>query len=126
MNLFFGGAVLQEGGTVLNLFFGIAVANAQFDSLTGIVSVIGYLVIYYMLCANLIQTSFSLIFVVPDQVLNWVGGLASATLGRETTGEVRGALAVFAGKLERIMPGAPTRNPAKGGSRPGNTDGMRS
>lgn len=126
IGFFFGGAVLQEGGTVLNLFFGIAVANAQFDSLTGIVSVIGYLVIYYMLCANLIQTSFSLIFVVPDQVLNWVGGLASATLGRETTGEVRGALAVFAGKLERIMPGAPTRNPAKGGSRPGNTDGMRS
>lgn len=126
IGFFFGGAVLQEGGTVLNLFFGIAVANAQFDSLTGIVSVIGYLVIYYMLCVNLIQTSFSLIFVVPDQVLNWVGGLASATLGRETTGEVRGALAVFAGKLERIMPGAPKRNPDKGGSRPGNTDGMRS
>lgn len=126
IGFFFGGAVLQEGGTVLNMFFGIAVANAQFDSLTGIVSVIGYLAIYFMLGANLIQTSFSLIFVVPDQVINWVGGLASPTLGRETTGEVRGALAVFSSKLERIMPGAPKRNADKGGSRPSQTDGMHS
>ncbi|HGO6081625.1 TPA: DotA/TraY family protein [Burkholderia cenocepacia] len=125
IGFFFGGAVLQQGGGVLNKFFGIAVANAQFDSLTGIVSVIGYLAIYFMLAANLIQTSFSLIFVVPDQVLNWVGGLATATLGRETTGEVRGALAVFSSKLERIMPSAPKRG-TKGGSRPGETDGMHS
>lgn len=126
VGFFFGGAVLIEGGTVLTKFFGIAVANAQFDSMTGIVSVIGYLAIYFMLGANLIHTSFSLIFVVPDQVINWVGGSAAATLGRETTGEVRGMLAVFGGKLERIMPSTPKRNPDKGGSRPSNTDGMRS
>ncbi|RQZ11910.1 hypothetical protein DIE15_24735 [Burkholderia sp. Bp9031] len=126
VGFFSGGAVLVEGGTVLTKFFGIAVANAQFDSLTGIVSVIGYLAIYFMLGANLIHTSFSLIFVVPDQVLNWVGGVATATLGRETTGEVRGALAVFSSKLERIMPGTPKRTPDKGGSRPGQTDGMHS
>ncbi|WP_175854724.1 DotA/TraY family protein [Burkholderia anthina] len=126
VGFFFGGAVLVEGGTVLTKFFGIAVANAQFDSMTGIVSVIGYLAIYFMLGANLIHTSFSLIFVVPDQVINWVGGSAAATLGRETTGEVRGALAVFSSKLERIMPGAPKRTPDKGGSRPGQTDGMHS
>ncbi|MCA8005168.1 DotA/TraY family protein [Burkholderia cenocepacia] len=126
IGFFSGGAILIEGGTVLTKFFGIAVANAQFDSMTGIVSVIGYLAIYFMLGANLIHTSFSLIFVVPDQVINWVGGSAAATLGLETTGEVRGMLAVFGGKLERIMPGTPKRNPDKGGSRPGNTDGMRS
>ena len=124
VGFFFGGAVLIEGGTVLTKFFEIAVANAQFDSMTGIVSVIGYLAIYFMLGANLIHTSFSLIFVVPDQVINWVGGSAAATLGRETTGEVRGMLAVFGGKLERIMPGTTKRKPDKGGSRPSNIDGM--
>ncbi|WP_446326119.1 DotA/TraY family protein [Burkholderia pseudomallei] len=126
IGFFSGGAILIEGGTVLTKFFGIAVANAQFDSMTGIVSVIGYLAIYFMLGANLIHTSFSLIFVVPDQVINWVGGSAAATLGRETTGEVRGMLAVFGGKLEQIMPRGPKRNPNKGGSRSSETDGMRS
>ncbi|MGU2420033.1 DotA/TraY family protein, partial [Burkholderia cenocepacia] len=76
---------------------------------------------------NLIHTCFSLIFVVPDQVINWAGGVATATLGRETTGEVRGALAVFAGKLERIMPGSKRSMPkGEGGSRSSETDGMRS
>nr|WP_232484082.1 DotA/TraY family protein [Burkholderia gladioli] len=126
IGFFFGGAALITGGTVLNKFYGIAVANAQFDSLTGVVSIIGYLAIYFMLGTNLIHTCFSLIFVVPDQVINWAGGVATATLGRETTGEVRNALAVFTGKLERVMPGAPKRNPDKGGSRPGQTDGMHS
>ncbi|WP_080746599.1 DotA/TraY family protein [Burkholderia multivorans] len=128
IGFFFGGAALVAGGTVLNKFYGIAVANAQFDSLTGIVSITGYLAIYFMLGANLIQTCFSLIFVVPDQVINWAGGVATATLGRETTGEVRNALTVFAGKLERIMPGGGKRSMPKGerGSRPSETDGMRS
>lgn len=128
IGFFFGGAALIAGGTVLNKFYGIAVANAQFDSLTGIVSIIGYLAIYFMLGANLIQTCFSLILVVPDQVINWAGGVATATLGRETTGEVRNALTVFAGKLERIMPGGGKRSMPKGGggSRPSETDGMRS
>ncbi|MCO1374703.1 DotA/TraY family protein (plasmid) [Burkholderia multivorans] len=126
VGFFFGGAVLVAGGTVLTKFFGIAVANAQFDSLTGIVSVIGYLAIYFTLGMNLVHTSFSLILIVPDQVINWVGGLASPTLGREAASEMRGSLAVISGKLERLMPGAPKRNPAKGESRPSETDGIHS
>jgi len=120
IGFFLGGAAMVEGGTVLNKFFGIAVANAQFDSILGIVSVIGFLTIYYMIGANLIHTCFSLILVVPDQVINWVGGMASATLGRETQGEVRNALGVFSGKLERLVPGGGKAGPKGGQVNPGN------
>lgn len=123
IGFFLGGAGVIAGGTLLNQLFGIALANAQFDSVTGLVSIIFYLSIYCSMCLNLVHSSFNLIFIVPDQVINWVGGHASATLGRDDNDKLRNSLNVFGAKLEHMNRGG------KLGGKPGGKgpegDGMR-
>lgn len=103
IGFFLGGAGVVAGGTLLNQMFGIALANAQFDSMTGLVSIIFYLTMYCSMCLNLVHSSFNLIFIVPDQVINWVGGHASGSLGRDDNDKMRNALNVFGAKLEQNM-----------------------
>lgn len=70
-------------GTLLNTMFGVAMQNAQYDSLTGLVSIIGFIVLYVGMCQTLVQGTFSLIHVVPDQVFSWIGGQISARVGQD-------------------------------------------
>ncbi|CAH2782467.1 MAG: Integral membrane protein [uncultured Paraburkholderia sp.] len=126
IGFFLGGAGVIAGGTLLNLLYGIAVANAQFDSVTGLFSIIFFLAIYASMCLNLVHSCFNLIFIVPDQVINWVGGHASATIGRDDNDRMRNALNVFSNKLEHMMPGGRGgggRGPGAGGNKSG--DGIK-
>ncbi|KVM77348.1 hypothetical protein WJ60_29515 [Burkholderia ubonensis] len=68
------GAGIVVLGTLLNSMFGVAMQNAQYDSTTGLVSIIGYIVLYVGMCQTLCNSTFSLIHIVPDQVFSWVGG----------------------------------------------------
>lgn len=104
---FLGGAAIIAGGTLLNQLFGIALANAQFDSMTGIVSIILYLAIYASMCLNLVHSCFNLIFIVPDQVINWVGGHAAASLGRDDNERMRNTMQMITTKLEHMAPRSP-------------------
>ena len=92
IGFFLGGAIVIVGGKVLNELFMIAVANSQYDSITGFISIIGFIAIYAFLILNLIHSCFNLIFIVPDQVINWVGGHASPALGRDVNDKARMAI----------------------------------
>lgn len=125
MGFFLGGAIVIAGGTLLNGLFGIAVANAQFDSITGMVSVLFYLFIYLSMATNLIHTAFNLIYLVPDQVINWVGGHIHGTLGRDDNDKMRQAVMAFIGNFDRhAFTNKPTQ-PKPGGERQ-NQNGIRS
>ncbi|HET9642048.1 MAG TPA: DotA/TraY family protein [Burkholderiaceae bacterium] len=97
---FLGGACLIAGGTLLNQLFGIGIANAQFNSTTGIVSVVTMLVIYVSMATNLVHRCFNLIFIVPDQVINWFGAHASSALGHDDNDRLRHSMNVFTNKVE--------------------------
>jgi hypothetical protein len=71
------------------------------------------------MCLNLVHSCFNLIFIVPDQVINWVGGHASATPGRDDNDKMRNALNVFTNKLEHM-------SPSRGGGSGKNTGGGKS
>ncbi len=68
------GAGIVVLGTLLNSMFGVAMQNAQYDSTTGLVSIIGYIALYVGMCQTLCNSTFGLIHIVPDQVFSWVGG----------------------------------------------------
>ena len=104
VGFFLGGAALIAGGTLLNQCFGIALANAQFDSVTGLFSIIFYLAIYCSMCLTLVHSCFNLILIVPDQVINWVGGHAAASVGREDNERMRNAMNIFGSRLEHLAP----------------------
>ena len=61
-------------GTLLNTMFGVAMQNAQYSSSTGIVMMIGFIVLYVGMCQTLCNSAFSLIHVIPDNVFSWIGG----------------------------------------------------
>lgn len=115
-----GGAAVIAGGTFLNQMFGIALANAQFDSMTGLASIIFFLTIYCSICLNLIHSCFNLILIVPDQVINWVGGHAAATVGRDDNERTRGAMGVFTSKLEHMSPRSAGGKNSGSGTKAGN------
>ncbi|MFY2610820.1 DotA/TraY family protein [Achromobacter xylosoxidans] len=99
VGFFLAGAGIVVGGTLLNHTFGIGLANAQFDSMTGVVSLVGFVILYCSLCMNLSHRCFNLILIVPDQVINWVGGHAAPGLGRDTNDEAHRAVMVLAQQL---------------------------
>lgn len=123
---FLGGACLIAGGTLLNQLFGISVANVQFDSLTGIVSVIFFLAVYLSMSMNLVHTCFNLILIVPDQVIAWIGGHASSTLGRDDNDRLRQSVAVFSNKMEDGFNRLERLVRDKGPKTPRSGDGFRS
>lgn len=104
IGFFLGGAAIVAAGTVLNSLFGIALANVQYDSITGIVSIVTFLVLYCSLCLNLVHSCFNLIMIVPDQVINWVGGHAAPNVGRDDSTQAKHAIDGFNRKVENIMP----------------------
>lgn len=73
------GGIVMMGGMLLNEMFGPAIANVQADSITGLVSIIAFLGIYISVSLTLIHTSFNLIFMIPDKVMEWIGGSPLAT-----------------------------------------------
>lgn len=105
VGFFGGGACMVVGGTFLNQIYGIAVANVQFDSVTGLVSMLAFLYVYFSISLTLIHSCFNLILIVPDQVINWVGGTASSTLGRDTSEAVRNSVNVLTQKLDHMRRG---------------------
>lgn len=122
---FLGGVGIIAGGTLLNQLFGIALANAQFDSVTGLFSVIFFLAIYASMCLNLVHSCFNLIFIVPDRVINWVGGDSTVMLGREDNDRMRSALSVFTNKMDHMSVLRGDRGKKPGHGRDGSGDGIQ-
>jgi conjugal transfer/type IV secretion protein DotA/TraY len=88
------GAGIVVLGTLLNTMFGVAMANAQYDSTTGLVSIIGFIVLYVGMCQTLCNSMFSLIHIIPDQVFSWIGGQMAARAGQDMHDKTHG---VFVG-----------------------------
>lgn len=125
IGFFLAGAAIVAAGTLLTALFGIAVANVQYDSTTGLVTIITLLIIYCSICLNLVHSCFNLIFIVPDQVINWVGGHASPNIGRDESNQTRHAIDGFNRKLEHLMP-KPTTRVGGGGSNNSPGSGIKS
>lgn len=124
---FLAGACLIAGGTLLNQLFGVGIANVQFDSITGLATILFMLAIYASMATNLVHSCFNLVFIVPDQVINWIGGHASSALGRDDNDKVRHTVAMFSGRLDEALNRYANR-PREGDNRrrPQRGDGFKS
>ncbi|WP_175190012.1 MULTISPECIES: DotA/TraY family protein [Achromobacter] len=105
VGFFMAGVAIAAGGNLLNKTFGIAMVNAQFDSMTGMVSALGFVILYCSLCMNLVHRCFNLIVIVPDQVINWVGGHASPHLGTSPNDDAHRAVGALSAQLSPLMYG---------------------
>lgn len=71
---FFASVSIVAGGTILNALFAAALMNVQINSVTGVFSMAGFLMIYARACTTLVAAIFALQAYLPDHVINFLGG----------------------------------------------------
>lgn len=90
----FASLVIVAIGTLLNMLFGPAIANVQANSITGIISLVGLLMIYSRICTTTVSRVFALQVTMPDYVISWLGGREAASI---LGGMAESAKSMFAG-----------------------------
>lgn len=95
---FFASLVVVAIGTLLNTLFLPAIANVQANSITGLASIIGILMIYARTCTTLVSSAFSLQVYLPDYVIAWLGGKEAAQMMQGAVESTRNMFAGFGGK----------------------------
>lgn len=118
---FFASLVVVAIGTLLNILIIPALANVQADSITGLVSIIGILMIYARICTTLVSSAFSLQVYLPDYVIAWLGGREAAQMMKGAVESARNMFAGFGGKAGHT-PGIKKMEQSQS---PGNADGFK-
>lgn len=73
---FFGSIwLVQPVAGFINAAYITAVAGAEYNSLSGVVAFLAYVAIYVMLMTGVVHSIFTLVNWLPDNVLNWLGGV---------------------------------------------------
>ncbi|WP_248424150.1 DotA/TraY family protein, partial [Escherichia coli] len=108
-------------GTLLNLLFGPAIANTQINSLTGIISLLAFLMVYARICTTTVCRVFSLLVTMPDYVISWLGGREAASILGNMVDETKGIFASFGHGLQRTPGVHLSKQPQK----PTNADGIK-
>jgi conjugal transfer/type IV secretion protein DotA/TraY len=88
LGFFFASGTVTVLGTFLFKYFGSAVASSQGNSLTGLMSIVAYLVILTVLGMSLINSSFSLLLGMPDRLIGWIGQNAGSHVGQDVESRV--------------------------------------
>lgn len=84
ISFFIASALVIALGTVVTMMFLPAMANVQGNSMTGVASIVGFIVVYFVLMNVVINGCFDLIHIIPDQVIGFVGsGNVSTKLGSD-------------------------------------------
>lgn len=108
-------------GGLLNTMFAQAMANAQFSSMTGVVSIIAYVALYVGMCQTMCQALFGLVHHIPNAAISWLGSAMSNQFGHDTHDKghqiIAGAVRTAGGNTERALAvGLPKKPAAPGGN----------
>lgn len=103
---FLASSLMIALGTFQARIFLVAMANAQGNSITGFLSIIGFLTVFFIMNVTLIQGLFNMIFLLPDQVLGLIGTSGAMTdIGKETEGKMHNTF-MAVGRSGQAMAGA--------------------
>lgn len=95
MGLVLGMFMLEPLVMFVNDTFRIVTSSLQANTMTGVFSTIAFIALYVMLILMIVDKSFSLIHVIPDRVLTWIGGPGALT-GEEREFEGKGKTGIVA------------------------------
>lgn len=120
LGFFFASVAVMAGGTLLNILFAPALANANADSIIGLVKMVGWLMIYARIATFGVTRVFGLQATLADYVITFLGGAGMAGIMGGMVDDVKGMFAA-AGGGSRRAPGLQNM-PNSGG---GKEDGVR-
>lgn len=87
---FIASAAVTVMGTYLFRYFGSAVGTAQGNSLTGLMSIVAYMVIFTVMGMTLVNSTFAMMLQLPDRMIGWIGNNQNAAIGHEVENKVAG------------------------------------
>ncbi|HDL9614850.1 TPA: DotA/TraY family protein [Escherichia coli] len=90
LGFMFASVAVVAVGTILNKLFAVALTNIQADSLTGIVSIVGFLMIYARMCTTMVTNIFALQAYLPDFIIAFIGGRETANTFSGMVDSVKG------------------------------------
>lgn len=102
LGFFFASVAVMAGGTLLNLFFSPALANANADSIMGLVKMIGWLLIYARIATFGVTRVFGLQATLADYVITFLGGAGMAGIMGGLVDDVKGMFAAAGGGARRV------------------------
>ncbi|WP_369650767.1 MULTISPECIES: DotA/TraY family protein [unclassified Variovorax] len=108
-------ALMMVMGSFLFWLYPSVMSNVQGNSITGIFSVLGFLLIFWILMHTLVTTLSNLSVVLPDQALAWAGRAIGAQLGRDSEHGMRGQFMAF-GRVGQAAATVAPRPKGKGGA----------
>ncbi|HBH6890067.1 TPA: DotA/TraY family protein [Serratia marcescens] len=101
LGFFFASVAVMAGGTLLNMLFGPALANANADSIIGLVKMIGWLLIYARIATFGVTRVFGLQATLADYVITFLGGAGMAGIMGGLVDDVKGMFAAAGGGSRR-------------------------
>jgi hypothetical protein len=113
----------MAGGTLLNLLFASALANANADSIVGIFKMVGWLMIYARIATFGVTRLFGLQASMPDYVISFLGGRESPGVMSGIVDNVKNMFGAMGSGTQRV-PGVKSmpKRPRGGGDE---GDGMK-
>ncbi|TES72588.1 MULTISPECIES: DotA/TraY family protein [Pseudomonas syringae group] len=120
LGFFFASVTSIAGGTLLNLLFASALANANADSIVGLFKMIGWLMIYARIATFGVTRLFGLQATLADYVISFLGGRDGANLMGGMVDNMKGMFGAFGSGTQR-MPGVKMQAKQGPGS---NVDGV--
>jgi len=87
---FIASAAITVMGTYLFRYFGAAVGTAQGNSLTGLMSIVAYMVIFTVMGMTLVNSTFTMMLHLADRMIGWIGQNQNAAIGHEVENKVAG------------------------------------
>ncbi|MBD8165402.1 DotA/TraY family protein [Erwinia persicina] len=121
LGFFFASVAVMAGGTLLNLLFGTALANANADSIIGLFKMVGWLLIYARIATFGVTRVFGLQATLADYVITFLGGAGMAGIMGGLVDDVKGMFAGAGGGARR----APGINKAPNREGPSGEDGVK-
>lgn len=106
MGMVLGMFMVEPMVMFINDTFYVMMKTVQSNTFTGIFQGIAFIAIYVSLIMMVVEKSFSLIHVIPDRVLTWIGGPGALTgEEREITGRAQGMISGAGGAASTVMLG---------------------
>ncbi|HBC0661080.1 DotA/TraY family protein [Escherichia coli] len=122
LGFIFASVAVVAVGTILNKLFAVALTNIQADSLTGIVSIAGFLMIYARMCTTMVTNIFALQAYMPDYIIAFLGGREAANTYSGMVDSVKGIFVSGGSNLRR----SPATNIIQKKDTNKNDDGIKS
>ncbi|RIY41078.1 DotA/TraY family protein [Neopusillimonas maritima] len=88
LGFFFASAILILIGTFVVNEMMTVVRNVQGDSMTGVIVIIAFFVLFTVLMITIVSTVFDMIFEVPDRVIAWFGNGLEARMARNMDSKI--------------------------------------